>query len=266
MYKVLKVGTIQSWGGRWGYIRIEVEVKDGELSISGEKWGSGGQIDMEFQHRNRAQNDRRTNHLIQPKEIRFAPGWNSTKWLDLLDVWAKYHLNHMNPGCEHMTGPEWDSSKTLTLYYYRTKKHVRETRDNYMDRAKLVLQNGGILEPTLEESRLACLPDELTLAWPELCPELAQDYEPNGPHYQGDHYNKASEEKTAGWVLPENHPEGLLTKPCPVCGYKYGTAWRKRELPQSVIDFLAGLPDADSEGADDMQLPEKICQDGSIAI
>jgi len=37
----------------------------------------------------------------------------------------------------------------------------------------------------------------------------------------------------------------LLMKPCPVCGYKYGSQWLYEELPQEVIDFLTELPMAD---------------------
>jgi hypothetical protein len=44
-------------------------------------------------------------------------------------------------------------------------------------------------------------------------------------------------------LYQSEHPEGILMKPCPVCGYKYGTAWNKEELPEEVIEFLQSLPD-----------------------
>jgi hypothetical protein len=31
--------------------------------------------------------------------------------------------------------------------------------------------------------------------------------------------------------------------PCPTCAYKYGSKWLHRELPQSVLDWVAGLPE-----------------------
>lgn len=49
-----------------------------------------------------------------------------------------------------------------------------------------------------------------------------------------------------GWVYP---PYGHLTEPCPVCGYKYGTAWLKRELPVEVKKFLFDLPESDKNPA-----------------
>ena len=60
-------------------------------------------------------------------------------------------------------------------------------------------------------------------------------------------YNKELEVKgkmkAALWVYPSEHPEGYLTRECPVCGYKQGTKWLKRELPVDVIEFLASLPE-----------------------
>jgi hypothetical protein len=44
-------------------------------------------------------------------------------------------------------------------------------------------------------------------------------------------------------------PLGLLSKPCPVCGYKYGTAWKKRELPAEVITFIESLPEPTKQPA-----------------
>jgi hypothetical protein len=47
----------------------------------------------------------------------------------------------------------------------------------------------------------------------------------------------------------EEHHEGLLCKPCPVCGYKYGSEWRKRSVPEHVLEFLRGLPDTKKKPA-----------------
>lgn len=44
------------------------------------------------------------------------------------------------------------------------------------------------------------------------------------------------------WVRPEEHPDGLLTKPCPTCGYRYGSAWLHEDVPEDVIAYLESLP------------------------
>jgi len=54
----------------------------------------------------------------------------------------------------------------------------------------------------------------------------------------------SGENKPAGHVYPEEHPEGLLCKPCPECGHKYGSKWLKREVPIEALEFLRGLPEA----------------------
>lgn len=41
------------------------------------------------------------------------------------------------------------------------------------------------------------------------------------------------------------HPSAV----CPDCGYKLGSAWLKREVPEDVISFLSSLPDADRKPA-----------------
>ena len=46
------------------------------------------------------------------------------------------------------------------------------------------------------------------------------------------------------WVRADEHPDGLLSRPCPTCGYKYGTAWLREDVPSDVLTFLANLPDS----------------------
>lgn len=48
-------------------------------------------------------------------------------------------------------------------------------------------------------------------------------------------------QRMRGWEKDgyDKHP----SQPCPVCGYKFGSAWKKVEIPQDVLDFLLSLPD-----------------------
>ncbi len=60
----------------------------------------------------------------------------------------------------------------------------------------------------------------------------------------------------AHWVYKTEHPAGLLCEPCPECGYKYGSAWLKEELPADICDQLEALRvriEAE-EGPDDPEL------------
>ncbi len=63
-----------------------------------------------------------------------------------------------------------------------------------------------------------------------------------GKHFDG---QKQSSWNMLAWVRRDEHPEGLLSHPCPTCGYKYGTAWLHEDIPSEVLDFLSSLPDSD---------------------
>jgi hypothetical protein len=117
MKKVMRIGTVQPYGRRWVsvYVKAEYDEEKGRFSISGVMGptesgnciGSCGQIDMGFAHRNPADDDRRYSAPIPPDKIRFAPGWDAEKWLDLLDIWKRWHLNDLRAGCEHQREMGW---------------------------------------------------------------------------------------------------------------------------------------------------------------
>lgn len=65
-----------------------------------------------------------------------------------------------------------------------------------------------------------------------------------GTHFEG---QKQSSWNMLTWVRPDEHPDGLLTVPCPVCGYKFGTAWLTEEVPDEVLDWLRDLPEAERQ-------------------
>lgn len=53
---------------------------------------------------------------------------------------------------------------------------------------------------------------------------------------------KLPDGRWSGHVKPEEHPDGVLCKPCPTCGYGYGTAWLYEPLPADVVEFVEALP------------------------
>jgi hypothetical protein len=46
-----------------------------------------------------------------------------------------------------------------------------------------------------------------------------------------------------GWDYSKD--QSILSKPCPVCGYKWGTAWNTVPVPNDVLNFLKSLPDSE---------------------
>lgn len=50
----------------------------------------------------------------------------------------------------------------------------------------------------------------------------------------------------SNWADSKNtHKDGLLMKPCPTCGYAYGSKWLREEVPADVLAWLRALPSAD---------------------
>lgn len=76
----------------WGGERLSVTGVIGPRQ-SGNADGGCGQIAMEFKHANPAHDDDRFRTLIQPFELDFTKGWDTTKWQDFLAIWKIYHLN-----------------------------------------------------------------------------------------------------------------------------------------------------------------------------
>jgi hypothetical protein len=98
--------------GRRYPVYVFVQYKDGRLSLSGvigpTKGGDAqqsGQIDMSFAHRN--PDDNMCHNPIQPSELAFQPGWTEDLWLDLLDVWKRWHINDMRAECGHQRAMGW---------------------------------------------------------------------------------------------------------------------------------------------------------------
>jgi len=87
---------------------------------------------------------------------------------------------------------------------------------------------------------------------PELCGKLREAWErwhlndmrPGCEHQRAWDAGERLGEKLAGWTYPAEHPKGLLMKPCPDCGYKYGSAWLHEDVPGGVIEFLFSLPES----------------------
>lgn len=267
-------------------IRVNVEYREGRLSLTGD-WLSngrcigGGQMDMEFAHRDPADNDRRYKNPITPEQIRFVKGWDAEKWLDLLDAWDEWHLNSSSPACEHQVWmdefqPTEVEIKTASLEWnthYRLEKRAQAdvtaqygegtifyednrvgigyvTRNGIRTPAGVSLARGYKFSPAIAALKLfhdlglktfgKATVDAKTLQRTErkLRRYLPQDFDiMTAVKWQ-------TEKKSTSWVYPAEHPQGILTRACPVCGYKYGTASRKREVPESVLEFLHALPNA----------------------
>lgn len=145
-------------------IFIKIEFSNKKLSISGTCKNSSGQIDSDLRK------DLDKIKFKQPFGF-----WTKEKLNKLLRIWEEYHLNDLEPACEHQRELKW--------------KDIR-------------------IDPAELPSSIA---------------------------------NRDEKGILASWVYEKDHPKGFLCKPCPTCGYKYGSAWLTREVPADVLVWLDNL-------------------------
>ena len=116
MKKVIHPCDVPMWDGKKYPMFCKIEFTDGKLSISGvigpNRFGNAeggcGQIDMEFDHENKSDNDTRYSEPIKASSLRFSDGWSIKNWYKFLDIWKHWHLNDMNSACEHQEALGWE--------------------------------------------------------------------------------------------------------------------------------------------------------------
>lgn len=147
----------------------------------------------------------------------------------LSEIWSRWHLNDMNPCCEHQRAQGWmekASEEVVITHFILKTKHWQRQRE-IKEEVVSKLADGETLVLSKEDQSFLKLP-------------LSTIKEPEGKTRDLYEIGKV-ETKTKGWCREEEHPDGLLCKACPVCGYKYGTAWKKEEVPSDVIEWLYNL-------------------------
>lgn len=187
MKKILNPGDVMA-GNRTVPVPlfVKVSITDGRLSITGVEGpkANGDAVGSSGQCRDSLS-----------ELVRFNPGWDAQNVQLLRQVWERWHLNDMRPGCEH--------------------------------------QRAGV----------AAFPDDPFNG----TPWNKRPIDPAKPlHAYGRHAaNQTSPTRNMlGWVSTKEHAAGLLCRPCPTCGYKYGTRWLKEDLDPEVPKFLSALPES----------------------
>ncbi len=84
----------------------------------------------------------------------------------------------------------------------------------------------------LNDMRAGC-EHQRSEGWAERPIDPSKPLDSYGTHFEG---QRQSSWNMLAWVRPDEHPEGLLGAPCPVCGYRYGSEWLHEELPAAIID------------------------------
>lgn len=166
----------------------------------------------------------------------FAPGINcggqcldeiaqyidDEQFITIYRLWKLYHLNDMHAECEHQAAAGWLSiaRKKVSIYTFRMTTEAisaqHKLEHEILDAAKV----GKPYTTTTEEQILLKLSYTQKAHKDTLPDNIAPFYKLN-----------EVELKALGWLSEKEHPDGLLSRPCPVCGYKYGTEWLYRAIP-----------------------------------
>lgn len=176
-----------------------------------------------------------------------APYIDSPLYSEILRLWELYHLNDMHPECEHQHAEGWHkiASKKVTLYHWRLTREASNEQKAAEKAAISALKAGETFTPSEQQTFVSCLPYSLTTHTDTPPADIAKYYEPRKPLYAGDKGH--TETKACGWLREDEHPEDILSKACPVCGYKYGTSWVYFPIP-----------------ADDEAIIYKLLKEGSL--
>jgi len=156
-----------------------------------------------------------------------------------------WHLNDMKAGCEHQEALGWGHGNTIALdrssatemqivaldhYSFSRVKHQRALAAKRMaekaraDRHyRMELLRKLHKAPTIsdEEMFTSVLPSSQKEAQ-RVVSELTEKEIPDVP-FEAEIFKDS------------------LGAPCPTCGYRYGTAWLKRELPAEVVELAASV-------------------------
>jgi len=168
--------------------------------------------------------------------------WSKSMLDKLCNIWERWHLNDMRAGCEHQVGEDWDASKRVSMYKYKMTPTLREQSDKLHNRVTRDVGQGCNVRLSGDELRLYNAPyfiNSDSANAPAGYELYKEETKPVSSLYPMDSDTK--------WC--DKHPLGILTKPCPVCGYEWGSSWCYEPLPQDVIDWLKNLPDTDKTPA-----------------
>lgn len=164
---------------------------------------------------------------------------NNPLFCEILRLWHLYHLNDMHPECEHQRAAGWVEQAAETVKIYKFKQTLAAIQASQgVERADLqAAKNGKLYYITDAECKLLNLEYSIKSSSETLPEDIAE-------HYKLD----SVEEKTRGWLRPDEHPAGILCKPCPVCGYKYGTAWKYMPIPEYDEKIIISILDGSFKG------------------
>lgn len=162
-------------------------------------------------------------------------GWTADSLYYLLDMWQRWHMNDVKPYCVHQA--KWDGGKECKLYEYKMGEARLKEQDRLKKNVKEKLLAGAVVQ--LKEPQLSLYKEPYFVKTDRNVPPIGYELYKSYTKHARELYPMDSDTK---WG--DKHPDGILAKPCPVCGYKWGSSWRAECVPAEVLQWLEALPDS----------------------
>lgn len=177
-------------------------------------------------------------------------GWNREMLNKFCDIWDEYHLNDMRPYCNHMKSLGWKWNERIRVETWVLTRETLQRKRDAENRALECLKNGETFHPTKDETTYAKMPYSIKRYGDDPEPYANTRYRESYELREKDALGKPSVEyKTRGWISYKENHLGFIGRPCPICGYSYGSGWIKEEIPEEVITWLLSLPDSKKKPA-----------------
>jgi len=141
---------------------------------------------------------------------------NKEKFDTILKLWEKYHLNDSKAWCEHNNYGE-GIQKDVTLHsLYPTEEYERLSRVRELPKRHLEVTDAGMKN----------------------VPKALYDYSSWEIRERSN-----TQKKSTGWITYDEtfSPDGLIGKPCPVCGCKYGRGWYYKPIEKNDLETMEAL-------------------------
>jgi hypothetical protein len=146
-----------------------------------------------------------------------------------------YHLNDMHAGCEHQDALGWGKGKTIALAAGDLTEAQRKALDN---RAAAVCEKKRVKEFAKRLTLIKSDPG-FRVRWfksvfgrhPTLH-EVASTTKDMSDRLRAEVEQMIQPEPFDAAIYKDS-----IGAPCPTCGYEYGTAWLKRELPAAIAEL-----------------------------
>lgn len=168
--------------------------------------------------------------------------WSREMLDKLCDIWDRWHLNDMRAGCKHQVGEAWDANRQVKVYEYKMDEALRKEQDRLKQNVEEKLLAGAMVQ--LSELQLQLYNKPYFIKYYNSAPPAGYEKYREETKSVSSLYPMDSDTKCG-----DKHPLGILCKPCPVCGYKWGSSWLYEPLPEDVVEWLKNLPDTDKTPA-----------------